>query len=792
MMSQRIIGFRLRQQKIWHLNQLIDEKNAFGASSIDDLEDAIPTLVCEDDYNFFIQRFRNSVGTLEAIDGTLVYIVGDGGLQGTGEAPIFFLASFLKKITSWLLDVDMFRVTKPAIVTCAIFGGKVDGSISGFADDIFRKLPLPMQIPTSQRAEAAVDILKFSNQTYDEATTPYKQNMAKQEIVPVLGAHSQTKQFARMMADVQVGASARHLGGRYVWNGSNAEEIGRRLQAIVIAWIRMGEFWHSRAPWAYKRLVFISSVQSVAVTGLTSYNILSSEAARIDVQLVKLLRSMMRGKASDKTGVHIVALSNAQVFTHWRICPTEVELTALRIGWLQSMVRWPEAHEHIIACLWGQLRCEDRPTLDAHGQLSTSANPFAVRLATDMSELISTGMVEDFDEEWKLTGCSWISLFKDENVRVAFLKIDPMVVRIAFLHQHKQGGRPWDDAETEEISIAADAVPEFVCELKTATGETCSMIFPSLQQLRDHQAHARGGEHGVVSRFWKGVVTNQCPWCSSTFSTRGTAIAHCRGSYKNKRCIVDNSTFDWPLSVPGSLQCPFDCGFDTDMLKKLQAHLVHSHLPQPPPELHFQEPSSDAASSGGCGGRIYDASRRAWEKIRNRRCERHYGAGIFASSQSRQGRGEGQGQEQGPSREAEEEQDEGRPGECGNAPHDESSSLVHAEDAGTGGHGLRHDSGQDEKSRGHGDGEARSGVCSSVQNTGQEPRPWAASHLGLRRSPVGIGDQRRVHRSGQLAGSQNADVGIRGDGVASQGADDTVLPHREHVLGGPEADLDGG
>ena len=127
---------------------------------------------------------------------------------------------------------------------------------------------------------------------------------------------------------------------------------------------------------------------------MESYAITGSEAKRIDVELTKRLRVMMKGKACLKENGHHKALSNAAVMTHWRIAPAVLELRLRRLRWLQDMVRRPEAHARVTAAIWGRLQVEQHDTIDAGGRPTTRANAYAKLLDEDMEALCDTTVAE--------------------------------------------------------------------------------------------------------------------------------------------------------------------------------------------------------------------------------------------------------------------------------------------------------------------------------------------------------------------------------------------------------------
>ena len=130
----------------------------------------------------------------------------------------------------------------------------------------------------------------------------YRYNQRKQELVPSLRRRaSQRAIFTSSRFADRCKAHARHLGGLLSWNGKNGHEVNKRTRALCAGWARLQGSWTEQMPWKLVRMLFLSLVQSAALTGLESYVITRTEARRIDVELTKRLRVLMKGKACAET-----------------------------------------------------------------------------------------------------------------------------------------------------------------------------------------------------------------------------------------------------------------------------------------------------------------------------------------------------------------------------------------------------------------------------------------------------------------------------------------------------------
>ena len=205
------------------------------------------------------------------------------------------------------------------------------------------------------------------------------------------------------------------MGGQYYRTGSNANEIGKRIQQVNAAWCEMGNFWHSDAPFAAKRNAFIGSIQGAALAGMTSYVLTDAEKRQLDTKLVGLLRSMMKGAAYNETDG--VALRNSQVYAHWRLLPIDLELRVREVRWLQKLCLGGSAHCQVIGALFGRSHVGVRviyDALDKHGRLAGTASPYAFKLINNLDFFEPLETAREFFLCWKSAGYSIRSLLSDD------------------------------------------------------------------------------------------------------------------------------------------------------------------------------------------------------------------------------------------------------------------------------------------------------------------------------------------------------------------------------------------
>lgn len=135
-------------------------------------------------------------------------------------------------------NVDVYLAVKGLLLEEVMTGTVVDGSLSTFADDVARKVPV--------RPEDSLEQVKTKvaavNESYRAASwrRGYKLNSDKQVEVPTL--LSKIKGYNYSKGDKRVKAKATYLGAQFPWNARAGAEISKRINAMKAAWSRMGRF----------------------------------------------------------------------------------------------------------------------------------------------------------------------------------------------------------------------------------------------------------------------------------------------------------------------------------------------------------------------------------------------------------------------------------------------------------------------------------------------------------------------------------------------------------------------
>ena len=179
MLAQRCMGWRLTSLGKSHLDSLTDMSNAFSCTKRETIEEANEHIFKGDFW--MAQRLRNGAVFLQGHDGEFTFMVKHGLLMGT-EAPRIFSWSFDKTFRRWKVGDQTPSSMRLSAPFAGMKGMTVDGSWSGFADDLFIKDEVP-----EHTAESAKDIMKDNAESLDAALAEdrYKQTSASWRSCPV-------------------------------------------------------------------------------------------------------------------------------------------------------------------------------------------------------------------------------------------------------------------------------------------------------------------------------------------------------------------------------------------------------------------------------------------------------------------------------------------------------------------------------------------------------------------------------------------------------------------------------
>ena len=89
----------------------------------------------------------------------------------------------------------------------------------------------------------------------------FQHNVGNMEVVPALRSGWHNQKVVELAAGRwNMAPDARHLGGRYVWNGNNRQYMKQMLLAAKKGWAIMGRFWRCSCPFRLGRLIFQTKV----------------------------------------------------------------------------------------------------------------------------------------------------------------------------------------------------------------------------------------------------------------------------------------------------------------------------------------------------------------------------------------------------------------------------------------------------------------------------------------------------------------------------------------------------
>lgn len=236
MLVQRCMGYKLDKLKIQHMNELMDMANAFPSVAQVAFVEAAEEIFLQRDWHILNERVRNSIVLVPLVEGGFVeFVPGDGGLMGRSETPRLFIEAFNHPVEKWM---DETRDPMMWLTDDVVEGAGCDGSLVAFADDLLRKHRV------EEGEEAFQDLERSEERINIELShIKMKQNGSKREIVPRLKGGAATRKFQECIKMREKGKAiswARHLGGAYVYNGSNAPDVKRRLHAVDAAWCSYG------------------------------------------------------------------------------------------------------------------------------------------------------------------------------------------------------------------------------------------------------------------------------------------------------------------------------------------------------------------------------------------------------------------------------------------------------------------------------------------------------------------------------------------------------------------------
>ena len=255
----------------------------------------------------------------------------------------------------------------------------------------------------------------------------------------------------------------------------------------------------------------------------------------------------------------IRTLTNKEVLRFWKLAPCDVEARARRLKWAQTLVQDPSHHAQVLTAMFGKSPAEPSSTLGPDGEITSEANPWAVRWMEDLEALRpydERGVVQRMGKDVR-------ALFLDRELAADFVAIDVSVLRLQSLSTQVP---PWDFREEvgHPMEVSQEGVPQWRC----CFDDLCEARFESFKALATHVLrHHRQME--TVSRL---LLTNQCPVCLAVYGDRKAAHRHLLSSLRRGSCR-DRSRYLGQVHIPQSLCCPV-CSAEPGNWSELQLHLT--------------------------------------------------------------------------------------------------------------------------------------------------------------------------------------------------------------------------
>ena len=595
---QLCLSWRLAKLGINTINGFYDMTNAFFCTSHDDLEMAAHRELPHRDSNIMIDRIRNSILRIEVGDEQVDVRVKQGMPPGQEKAAELFACCFRRNVDDWIRETDEYSTF--AEVNWVGIGSKVDLGVSGYADDLARKLPLfgafgKSVVPASHKALAITDKVMVDG----FALSGYKPNNYKRVIVPkFVGLHSENnlRKLARLQPVLRspVTEHTRYLGPQFTASALSNVERSVRIQTAEICFGAMGSFWW-RGPRRFAKAVFQCVICNTIWSAMICFVLVKADYDVFDKTILGFTRRLMKGKATDKTGEHMVKMSNHDTWRWLGCADTFTELRIRRLRFWQRVAADAEKHMCVIAVLFSRLDAEEgqrKTGGDILGMALPDSNPWLLQLRDDIESLQE---YDDLYEICEVTDGKLLRLFLKHEARDLFINADFSQIKSKFLSKNvaPPGFAPPPQADGP---INVDDVSKmYSCAFVYADGSKCGKSYNKYQAFTMHRR-----AHGDTNVVRKCVLSNKCPVCQIVFRdveyvkqhlqrAQQAGLRWCSQRARGPRIAI-------PELPPSTLLCPI-CMDEHQYASNehLRLHLVSVHVP------FDQQPPLDNGGNGGSG-----------------------------------------------------------------------------------------------------------------------------------------------------------------------------------------------
>eukprot|EP00971_Amphidinium_carterae_P132751 2629331-Amphidinium_carterae.1 len=231
----------------------------------------------------------------------------------------------------------------------------------------------------------------------------------------------------------------------------------------------------------------------------------------------------------------------------------------------QRICSEPAHHDLFLTALFGTFSWD---TLDKQ-------NPWALQLSSDLRALQHH---EGFDYINEEVLAQPFLLLQRRDLAAHFVKADLSILRADFraVVIPPPGYDFHDPVHEPPIGIHASQERLFVCDCALGDGKVCGKSFDSFQKLLMHQRRSSSCYLPFQQTLSSLVLTNQCPWCCTVFSSRTSACHHVIGAFLSGTCRTDRSYIVPPVAIPHDICCAL-CGVQCSTLDAYNWH-IRGHL----------------------------------------------------------------------------------------------------------------------------------------------------------------------------------------------------------------------
>ena len=224
------------------------------------------------------------------------------------------------------------------------------------------------------------------------------------------------------------------------------------------------------------------------------------------------------------------------------------ELTVMRLRWFQSLLKSPEHHEQYFTALFALYDFEQ----SSHAQFAIAQRPhkWVLQLQSDIQQL---GTLDNWSYVVEDIGNNPQCLLVDVQLRDAFRTGDVSELRNKHISKCIP---PPGTTLTSSTCSPCSAVPSstFTCGDIRIDGSHCEATFSTYRELCVHRRKATT-THDSPPHVQQLAVTNQCPFCSSSFSSLLSARQHVRHAVTYGACHVDRSYMPIPVKQVTDISC---------------------------------------------------------------------------------------------------------------------------------------------------------------------------------------------------------------------------------------------